>query len=86
MPILMVMVISLASTQPNDLGEPTDGQVLRQRRGRADEDEEAPFHEVVEGRDGRVDGGGGQEFDHGEVDIEEEEEDAEAADGGLPWC
>ena len=83
--ILMLMLICLASAQPKDLGEPTDGQVLGKRGGRADEDEEAPLGEDVEGRDGRVDGGGGQGFDmdHGEVDIEEEEEDAEAADGRL---
>lgn len=85
--ILMMMVICLASAQPEDLGEPTDGQVLRERGGGADEDEEAPLGEDVEGRDGRVDGGGGQGFDvdHGEVDIEEEEENAETADGGLSF-
>ena len=86
--LMMMMVICLASAQPEDIGEPADSQVLRERGGRADEDEEAPLREDVEGRDGRVDGGGGQRFDvdHGEVDIEEEEEDAEAADGGLRLC
>ena len=86
--LMMMMVICLTSTQPEDPGEPTNGQVLRERGGRADEDEEAPLGEDVEGRDGRVDGGGGQGFDvdHGEVDIEEEEEDAEAADRGLRLC
>ena len=47
--LMMMVMICLASAQSKDPGEPTNGQLLRERRGCTDEDEEGPLGEIVEG-------------------------------------
>ncbi|CAD6568819.1 MAG: hypothetical protein ASARMPREDX12_001855 [Alectoria sarmentosa] len=70
---------------PND-GQPTDGQVLRERGEGTEKEVEGVLEEYGKRWDGRIGCEGcrkGFDVGPGQVDIEEEKKGAEAGDGGL---
>ena len=83
--IVVLLALCRGAELPDD-GQPADGQVLGERSEGTKEEVEGVLEEDGECGDGRVGGEGwGEGFDvgPGQVDVEEEEEDAEAGNGGL---
>lgn len=83
--IAKLVVLSRGPELPSN-GQPADGQVLGEGGEGTEEEVEGVLEEDGECGDGRVRGEGwGEGFDvrPGQVDVEEEEEDAKAGDGGL---
>ena len=86
-PAFIAMLVALCrGAELPDNGQPADGQVLGEGGEGTEEEVKGVLEEDGECGDGRVRGEGwGEGFDvrPGQVDVEEEEEDAEAGDGGL---
>ena len=86
-PAFIAMLVALCrGAELPDNGQTADGQVLGEGGEGTEEEVEGVLEEDGECGDGRVRGEGwGKGFDvrPGQVNVEEEEEDAEAGDGGL---
>ena len=85
--IAMLIVLCRSAELP-DNSQPADGQVLGESGEGTEEEVEGVLEEDRECGDGRVRGKGWEKFDigPGQVNVEKEQEDAEAGDGGLDGC